>query len=1080
MKEQTQSAIRLLEALAERAKELTCLYAIEETLREPDADIDQVCECVIKAIPPGWQFPDICEAKITLEGREYRSQGFEETPWKLTAPIVHQDQNLGTIGVYYTREMPAADIGPFLKEEKKLIETIADRINHFLTYKKMKHVFQEWKIADRDRSESRSGDWEAVLDLIRQTDNALFLRLSNKMLNHLCWSGVEEAEALRRVDKHQDTLGYNVYGDEAREQLPRRPLDFSTEFTEKIFRIAADHLSNEEVLSRVQMWIQEDKLGGLLRTVRRHLPHSDVASGLRRHILTTHEETNSRYPLARGLKVLLIECILSDRMEYINLAKDVVDIEDLYQLLQKVICSAESHGKLGGKSAGLFLASQVLRKTNGGLRADSPFRIPKTWYISSDMMLEFIHYNNMDEIVEQKYKDIERVRFEYPHVIEMFQQTVHPPEMTNGLSMALDDFEDSPLVVRSSSLLEDRTGSAFRGKYKSVFLGNQGTRAERLRDLMRAVAEVYASNFGPDPIEYRADRGLLEFSEQMGVMIQQVVGSRVGPCFLPAYSGVARSRNDFQWLPGITGEDGMVHIVPGLGTRASDRTGEEYPVLVVPGRPSIQVNGAREDSLRSAPRSIDVINLETNRLQTLELSELMRSFGEEYPNAEQVVSVYENGQVQSLDEGKSNLKNEDLVVTFDGLITRGPFVAQIRDLLRTLEEKFGVPVEIEFASDGEYIYLLQCCPQALARAPRPAPIPKDITKDKLLFSANRYVSNGWVSNITHIVYLRPAALAALEQPAHRQAVGQAVAKLNELLPKRQFILLRPGRWSDHGDGRTGVDLKCNDFKNAAVLVDLLQPENTEDSALSIGVHFLQDLVQSGINYLPVFPDDDETCFNERVLLRSENILPELLPEYAYLADVIRVIDVASATDGKMMQVLMNAELGEAVGLLADPEQDIGSPEEGDTFEDGHPENYWRWRYRMAEQIAFQLDPEEFGVEGIYVFGSTKNGTAGPASDIDMLIHFRGTASQRKDLVHWFEGWSLCLDEINYLRTGYRSGGLLDFHIITDEDVAKKTSYASKINAVTDAARPLKIRTTEKETQQLPDEHVHESGKGADK
>ena len=230
----------------------------------------------------------------------------------------------------------------------------------------------------------------------------------------------------------------------------------------------------------------------------------------------------------------------------------------------------------------------------------------------------------------------------------------------------------------------------------------------------------------------------------------------------------------------------------------------------------------------------------------------------------------------------------------------------------------------------------------------------------------------------------------------------------------------------------------------------------------------------------MFPDDEETRFNERVLLRSENILPDLLPEYEYLADVIRVIDVASATDGKIMQVLMNAELGEAVGLLADPEQDIGSPEEGDTFEDGHPENYWRWRYRMAEQIAFQLDPEEFGVEGIYVFGSTKNGTAGPASDIDMLIHFRGTASQRKDLVHWLEGWSLCLDEINYLRTGYRSGGLLDFHIITDEDVAKKTSYASKINAVTDAARPLKIRTTENETQRVSDEHTHESGKGADK
>ncbi|MDH3253164.1 MAG: PEP/pyruvate-binding domain-containing protein, partial [Ignavibacteria bacterium] len=704
-------------------------------------------------------------ARITLEDKEYRSQGFEETPWKLSANIVQQDQNVGTIGVYYTREMPAADVGPFLKEENKLIETIADRINHFLTYKKMRHVFQEWQVADRDLSENRRGDWQTVLDLIRQTDSALFLRLSNKMLNHLCWSGIAEAEALRRTDKHQDTVGYGVYGDEARRQLPRRPLDFSTEFTERIFRIAGGHLSSDEILSRLQMWIQEDKLGELLRTVRRHLPHSNVSSGLRRYFFTTPEDTDKRYPLARGLRVLLIESVLSDRLEYINLAKNVVDIKDLYQLLEKVICSAESHGKLGGKSANLFLASQILRKKSGGLRPDSPFRIPKTWYISSDMMLEFIHYNNMDEIVEQKYKDIERVRFEYPHVIEMFQQGVHPPEMTNGLSTALDDFGDCPVVVRGSSLLEGRTGSAFVSKNRSVFLGNQGTREKRLRDLMCAVAEVYASNFGPDPIENRADRGLLEFSEQIGIMIQEVVGTRVGPYFLPAYSGIARSRNDFQWLPGISGKDGMVRIIPGIGTRASDRTREEYPVLLVPGQPSTQVNGATEDSFRHAPRTLDAINLETNRLETLDVSKLMKSFGEEYPNAEQVVSVYENGQMRLLDEEKSELKNKDLVVTFDGLITRSPFVVQIRDLLRTLEETLGLPVKIEFASDGERIYLLQCCSKALARAPRPAPIPKDLSRDKVVFSANRFISNGWVSNITHIVYLRPTAYLSLEEPA---------------------------------------------------------------------------------------------------------------------------------------------------------------------------------------------------------------------------------------------------------------------------------------------------------------------------
>jgi pyruvate,water dikinase len=82
-----------------------------------------------------------------------------------------------------------------------------------------------------------------------------------------------------------------------------------------------------------------------------------------------------------------------------------------------------------------------------------------------------------------------------------------PPDVLRGLSVALDDFGDRPIIVRSSSLLEDQVGSAFSGKYKSLFLANQGSKPERLSALMDAIAEVYASTFGPDPIEYRTERG---------------------------------------------------------------------------------------------------------------------------------------------------------------------------------------------------------------------------------------------------------------------------------------------------------------------------------------------------------------------------------------------------------------------------------------------------------------------------------------------------------------------------------------------------------------------------------------------
>jgi len=117
---------------------------------------------------------------------------------------------------------------------------------------------------------------------------------------------------------------------------------------------------------------------------------------------------------------------------------------------------------------------------------------------------------------------------------------------------------------------------------------------------------------------------------------------------------------------------------------------------------------------------------------------------------------------------------------------------------------------------------------------------------------------------------------------------------------------------------------------------------------------------------------------------------------------------------------------------------------------------WEWRYKMAEKICTRLDFEKFGVKGFYIFGSTKNATAGPASDIDILIHFRGDQKQKECLLIWMDGWSQALAEINEQKTGYESDGLLDVHLITDEDIKNKTSFAVKINAITDAARPLKV------------------------
>ena len=181
------------------------------------------------------------------------------------------------------------------------------------------------------------------------------------------------------------------------------------------------------------------------------------------------------------------------------------------------------------------------------------------------------------------------------------------------------------------------------------------------------------------------------------------------------------------------------------------------------------------------------------------------------------------------------------------------------------------------------------------------------------------------------------------------------------------------------------------------------------------------------------PMNRRTVFKELFFQRSRNLLPDLVPEYAHLEEVVRVIDVPEATEGKILRILMNADLDEAVGVFSSP--DLGLPLPTCRMTCGSAqkpldlptEEHWRWRLDMAERIASSLDPDRFGVVGMWVFGSTKNATAGSGSDIDLLVHFRGDDGQRTDLLLWLEGWSLCLAHMNYLRTGYRTDGLLDVH-----------------------------------------------------
>lgn len=1035
--------------LRERAKELDCLYKTGEILQDMHAGIDEIFTRLVAAIPQGWQYPEQCRIKISYGKSSVSAPDWQEKQWKISSRFPVDKTVDCTVEVVYLEF--AGEGEAFLPEEQKLLDSITERIGFALQRRQAGQNTPQQVITVAQHT-----DWRVVIDLLHKSDPDLYMRIARKMMNYLSGLGIGEARKLLAnfgVHKNLKTPE-NVY--DTNRPIYRETKRHLDKLIQSAFEIAGRHISNQEIFNHIQSWLQGEKISFLVQALE-NLSSSlnTIQDALHRFHHLSLNSLELPQSTRDNIIVLLLLRFFTEQLEFINISKPHLEIEDFVDLVRNIVFPSNSFGKLGGKSAGLFLSHHILKKLKDNeLKLDN-VKIPKTRYLLSDALHQFLNFNELNELIEQKYKTIEQVRDEYPNIVQVFKNSNFPPNIVSGLAQILDDFGDKPIIVRSSSLLEDRVGAAFSGKYKSLFLANQGDKEVRLAAMLDAIAEVYASTFGPDPVEYRQERGLLDFHEEMAIIIQEVVGTRVGDYWLPAFAGVAFSHNEFRWSPRIQRNNGLLRLVPGLGTRAVDRVSDDFPILVSPGQPNLRVNLSTDEILRYSPQKIDVINLITNTFETISFVELFHQAGAEYPIIEQLVSLYDDREIVTKPLISMDFETDYPVVTFDGLITRTNFMPKMKEILDKLQAAMGVPVDIEFAFDGKDLYLLQCRAQSSSPQNRPAPIPKDVPQDDLIFTARKYISNGMLQEISHIVYVHPDAYGALETIEQMKMVGRIVSKLNKILPKHKFILMGPGRWGSRGDIKLGVSITYSDINNTAMLIEIAKTKGNYTPDLSFGTHFFQDLVESGIRYLPLYPDEAGIEFNHQFIDNAHNILCSLVNDVEAYADVIKVIDVEAGTEGKKLTIRMNGDLDEAIAYvthatakdldLTDLEADVQAEEK-----------HWLWRLRMAEHLASCMDTAHFGVKAIYIIGSVKNGTAGPGSDIDLLIHIDTTPAKQQLLSQWLDGWSLCLAELNYLKTGYRSHGLLDVHYITEQDIREKSSYAVKINAVTDAARILRL------------------------
>ena len=1030
--------------LRERAKELECLYRVDEALNGDS--LPEMLTEICRVMPRGFCNVRACYVFITLDDSVYTlTEPSDVYASSIKSDIIIDGKVRGSIEARYEEYALNTPVSSFLVQEEKLLNAVSSKIANKIQFLEM---------APND---SRS-NWEAILLFLQNTDHTMLLHVCEKMLTLLAKT---DQSFIIEIFKEMNWAEYDYKGEInfPRGDIPAMDVIL---LSNSVFHVAKNCLKDTEIFDYINLWIYQGKTYELIKLVdRKDSDVKDIAKALTQYLKAVRSTEMSSKATKRWLIVELVRRFLVDHPKMIENARRNLSVEDFCELLETVICSPKSSGKIGGKATGFFLANKIieanLKKNDSSY---SNIKKLRTWYIAADELEDLLHNNYLDELNEHKYRDILEIRISYPKVVHSIKNARMSPYILTELNRILDQCDDRPLIIRSSSLLEDQRNSAFSGKYKSLFLTNTGTKAERMKGLIECVLEVYSSMFSPDSIQYRKEHGLLDSSEQMGVMIQEVVGKRIGPYYFPLFAGVGFSNNEFRWSPRLKREDGLLRMVMGLGTRAVDRVGDDFPILISPGQPKLKVNHVPQELRKYSPQMMDVLDMENNRFVSVPIAEIIKEYGNEISHLEQTISILKDDFIAEYNRFSSISEDDQIVVTFDGLINKSPMMTQLTSIMTLLEEKLGYAVDIEFASDGENIYILQCRPQSKNRNNLPAAIPANIPAQNTVFTAEKYISNGKVTGIKTVVYIDPEEYGKLERHQDLVRVGSAVSELNHILYRRSFILMGPGRWGSRGDIKLGVQVTYSDISNAAMLIEIAQKKSRYQPELSFGTHFFQDLVESDIKYLPLYPEDEEVIFNKNFFLKNTNALETMLPAYADLSEVIKVINISENYFRKELVILMNADLEKAIAYLEQPQKP--DRKHSDVFFDeyersnGKDDDGWKWRHYMAEKIAATLDFNAYSIKGIYLFGSTASCTAKHNSDIDLLIHYDGSSEHKEKLDVLLSGWSKALSEINYLKTGYQSDGLLDVHYVTDRDIANGDSYAIRINSIYEPALPLRV------------------------
>jgi len=571
----------------------------------------------------------------------------------------------------------------------------------------------------------------------------------------------------------------------------------------------------------------------------------------------------------------------------LSLATKHFTLEDLRAIKNRLIGT----GFIGGKAVGMLLANKII--SDEQLDLSRHIEPHDSFYVGSDVFYTYLVENGCWKLrVEQKSKE------GYFKVAAELREKIlsgkFPDQISEQFQEMIEYFGQSPIIVRSSSLLEDAFGNAFAGKYESVFCVNQGNPEQRYADFVEAVRTVYASTMSKGALTYRLQRGLDQQDEQMALLVQRVSGSYRNGYFFPDLAGVGMSHNAFVWKSDLDPKAGMLRLVFGLGTRAVNRVEDDYPRIIALDEPLVRPVSGMEDIRKYSQHHVDLLDNRQNILRTISFQQLL---DEKTDIKLDLMAVRDHLLArQARQQGKSNA--EYWLLTFEKLLTETSFTRIMQNILKTLESHYQYPVDIEFTvnftQDQKFlINLLQCRPlQTRGRKGR-VEIPAQIDPEKILFKCEGHFMGGSIcQDIKKVIYVDPKAYIDLLL-SEKYDIARLVGELNRQITTKDAeptILFGPGRWGTTTPS-LGVPVSFHEINKIAILAEIAYEGGNLMPELSYGTHFFQDLVEGDIFYVALFPGKPGTVFSRAKLDTIPNRLTDVLPESGKYADVVGLYEM---------------------------------------------------------------------------------------------------------------------------------------------------------------------------------------------